>query len=109
MSGEETPRSQDTGQRAEGARDGGRVLAGRVFIHRAPHVGSEFDAMITLAAQTVRAGPYLHRVAHHSSGVYDFSVDVLDDAVPPPADPDVPVATRRASYQRAGQQLTFIV
>jgi hypothetical protein len=83
-------------------------IARRPYVQRARHIGGEFEAMIELAAGVVTASPHLHRIAHYTSGVFDFSVDVLDDVQPHLVEPAEPVASRRGNYLRAGQHLTFI-
>lgn len=78
-------------------------------VHRAPHVGGEFDRMIDLVAGCIEGTTSLQRVAHYTSGIYDFGVDVLDDPAFARPESEGSVAVRRARYLRGGQNLTFIV
>ncbi len=78
-------------------------------VQRGPHVGPEFDSMIDLASRVIADSTHLHRVAHYTSSIHDFGVDVLDDPALSRSDDERPIATRRAGYLRGGQSLTFIV
>lgn len=91
--------------------DGGGLSAWSVLpaVQRSPHVGPEFDSMIDLTSRFIADSKHLHRVAHYTSSIHDFGVDVLDDAALLRPDDEKPVEARRAGYLRGGQGLTFIV
>ncbi|MFE2753577.1 hypothetical protein ACFXGA_16435 [Actinosynnema sp. NPDC059335] len=74
---------------------------------QAEHVGPEFDLTRQACREAVADSPALHYLAHYSSGVFDFGVDVLGD--PPPAPDALPGGTRREELKRLGRHLTFQV
>lgn len=78
-------------------------------VQRAPHIGSEFDAMIELVSRYIASSPHLQRVAHYTSGIHDFGVDVLRDPALARPESEGRIESRRARYLRGGQNLTFMV
>ncbi|MFD1151389.1 hypothetical protein [Saccharothrix hoggarensis] len=74
---------------------------------QAEHVGPEFDLARDACREAILASPALHYLAHYSSGVFDFGVDVLGD--PAPAPDALPGGTRREELKRLGRHLTFQV
>ncbi|NUT47555.1 MAG: hypothetical protein HOV94_09645 [Saccharothrix sp.] len=74
---------------------------------QAEHVGPEFDLARVACRDAVADTPALHYLAHYSSGVFDFGVDVLGD---PGAEPGaLPGGSRREELKRLGRFLTFQV
>jgi hypothetical protein len=112
MSRDEASGSPSAGERGDAVRETGTAepsrIARRPYIQRARHIGREYEVMIELATGILIASPHLHRMAHYTSGVFDFSVDVLDDVPPHLVEPGESAASRRGNYLRAGQHLTFI-
>ncbi|MCE6994769.1 hypothetical protein LZG04_08105 [Saccharothrix sp. S26] len=74
---------------------------------QAEHVGPEFEPARQACREAVVDSPALHYLAHYSSGVFDFGVDVLGD--PGPAPDALPGGTRREELKRLGRHLTFQV
>jgi hypothetical protein len=108
MNADEAPAVPDDVQRGGAAAAPASGAAGVPRVLRAPHIGVEFDRMIALTTGAIAASQNLHRVAHYTSGVYDFAVDVLDDPAVATIGAGEAVAGRRSEYMRAGQQLAFI-
>ncbi|MFT7838906.1 hypothetical protein Q5530_22425 [Saccharothrix sp. BKS2] len=76
-----------------------------LYEEEAEHLGPEFDTTRRACRAAIRTSPALHYLAHYSSGVFDFGVDVLGD---PPAPPGaLPGGTRREDLKRLGRHLTF--
>lgn len=78
-----------------------------LYEEEAEHLGPEFDTTRRACRAAILAGPALHYLAHYSSGVFDFGVDVLGD--PPPEPGALPGGTRREELKRLGRHLTFQV
>ncbi len=73
----------------------------------ADHVGEEFAAVIAAFRATMAGGSGLDYLAHYSSGVFDYSVDLLGD--PPRHEEALPGSTHRDELQRLGRSLSFAV
>jgi hypothetical protein len=90
-----------TSPRAEDA----EVHAAEPHEETAGHVGEEFTETITAIRDTVRKPTGLDYLAHYSSGVFDFSIDLLGD---PPISTDTPPSrTRRDELRRLGRTLSL--
>jgi hypothetical protein len=77
-----------------------------VFFTDAEYLGREFDTTRAACGATAQVTPGLHQLAHYSSGVFDFSVDALDEA---DALAGQPIAQARKDFQQLGRQLNFTV
>lgn len=77
------------------------------YLEEAEHLGEEFADTRAACRDVVRDGRAVHYLAHYTSAVFDFSVDVLGDP-PRPADA-LPGATRRDELRRLGRQLSFVI
>jgi hypothetical protein len=73
----------------------------RTRLHRADHAGAAYDADIAECRKVLseRGGLGLHYVAHVTSGIFDFALDVPG---PRPTAPDM-----RAAFESAGRQLSL--
>ncbi|GAA1297260.1 hypothetical protein [Saccharothrix xinjiangensis] len=78
-----------------------------LYEEEAEHLGPEFDTTRHACRTAILTSPALHHLAHYSSGVFDFGVDVLGDPPPPPG--ALPGGTRREELKRLGRHLTFQV
>lgn len=78
-----------------------------LYEEEAEHLGPEFGTTRQACRAAVLKSPALHYLAHYSSGVFDFGVDVLGD--PPPEPGALPGGTRREELKRLGRHLTFQV
>ncbi|MGM1060595.1 hypothetical protein [Saccharothrix sp. Mg75] len=78
-----------------------------LYEEEAEHLGPEFDTTRHACRAAVLRSPALHYLAHYSSGVFDFGVDVLGD--PAPAPDALPGGTRREELKRLGRHLAFQV
>lgn len=74
---------------------------------RAEHVGDEFSETIAAFRNTLWRATGLAYLAHYSSDVFDFSIDLLGD--PPRSADALPGTTRRDQLQRLGRALSFAV
>lgn len=70
---------------------------------RAEHVGAEFDSTVSCCRDAVREHEELRHVAHYGDGVFDFSVDWLDQ----PARYSRTARPHRHDLQRLGRALSF--
>ncbi|MBW4721036.1 hypothetical protein [Saccharothrix obliqua] len=78
-----------------------------LYEEEAEHLGPEFDTTRHACRSAIAKSSALHHLAHYSSGVFDFGVDVLGDPPPPPG--ALPGGTRRDELKRLGRHLAFQV
>lgn len=102
-----SPRRDRAVGRARDARKTGGGNTVQPYLEEAEHLGAEFADTLATCRAAVRDGGPLHYLAHYSSAVFDFSVDVLGD--PPDPATVLPGASRRDELRRLGRQLSFVV
>lgn len=84
--------------------DSARVLT-EPHTERAPHLDAKFDSTVFQCRNAIRGHREIRHLAHYGDGVFDFSVDWLDQPTSyPPAGPGQP---HRHDLQRLGRALSF--